>query len=49
MLDIEELRQIGFSDTREKPPIDLLKHVANQMRRDIVTMLAEAGYVVNLP
>jgi len=43
MLDLEAVRKISFTQTRERPPVGLLKRVANQVRRDIVTMLAEAG------
>lgn len=43
MLDLEELRHIDFKRDREKPPERLLKDTARQMRRDIVTMLSEAG------
>jgi len=43
MLDLQELRKIDLTQPRRKLDVDLLKRTANQMRRDIVTMLAEAG------
>jgi transketolase len=43
MVDAAELGKIDFTMPREKAPARLLKRVANQMRRDIITMLAEAG------
>ncbi len=43
MVELEELREIDFTRPRERPPIELLKRAANQVRRDVVTMLAEAG------
>ncbi len=43
MLDLDQLHTIDLTRAREEPPIALLKRVANQMRRDVVTMLAEAG------
>jgi len=43
MLDLGELRKIDFTRARPKAPVSQMKDVATQMRRDIVTMLAEAG------
>jgi len=43
VLELEELPKIDFTRPREKPPVDFLKRVAVQVRRDIVTMLAQAG------
>lgn len=43
MLDLDELRAIDFRRSRERPAVRLLKQTARQVRRDIVTMLAQAG------
>jgi len=43
MLNLEELRKINLTRPRGRPDFELLKRVALQVRRDVVTMLAEAG------
>ena len=43
MLNLEELRKINLTRPRGRPDLELLKRVALQIRRDVVTMLAEAG------
>jgi transketolase len=43
MLNLEELRKINLTRPRGGPDFELLKRVALQVRRDVVTMLAEAG------
>jgi len=43
MQELEQLRQMDFTKPRPRPPAALLRRVARQVRRDIVTMLAKAG------
>ena len=43
MLNLEELRSIDFTRPRAEASFDLLRRVALQVRRDVVSMLAEAG------
>ncbi len=43
MSDLEQVRQIDFTQHRDRLPFAFLKSAANQVRRDIVTMVAEAG------